>query len=195
MVQHINMTHQKLTPENEKDIIKGCCDGNVIAQKILYKSLCSKMFAVCMRYTNDYHLAEDILQDGFIKVYKNISKYRGDGSFEGWIRRIFVNTAIEYYRKKVNMYAVTEIENDQIKTYDGDIVDQLQAEDLLCLIGELSPGYRTVFNMYVIEGYSHREIGDMLGISEGTSKSQLSRARALLQEKVNEIQNISKTGT
>lgn len=189
------MTHQKLTTENEKDIIKGCCEGNIIAQKILYKSLSSKMFGVCMRYTNDYHIAEDILQDGFIKVFKNISKYRGEGSFEGWIRRIFVNTAIEHYRKKVNMYAVTEIESDHIKTYDGDIVDQLQAEDLLRLIGELSPGYRTVFNMYVIEGYSHQEIGEMLGISEGTSKSQLSRARSLLQIKVNELHTITKTGT
>lgn len=189
------MTHQKLTTENEKDIIKGCCEGNIIAQKILYKSLSSKMFGVCMRYTNDYHIAEDILQDGFIKVFKNISKYRGEGSFEGWIRRIFVNTAIEHYRKKVNMYALTEIESDHIKTYDGDIVDQLQAEDLLRLIGELSPGYRTVFNMYVIEGYSHQEIGEMLGISEGTSKSQLSRARSLLQIKVNELNTITKTGT
>ncbi len=189
------MTHQKLTTENEKDIIKGCCEGNIIAQKILYKSLSSKMFGVCMRYTNDYHIAEDILQDGFIKVFKNISKYRGEGSFEGWIRRIFVNTAIEHYRKKVNMYPVTEIESDHIKTYDGDIVDQLQAEDLLRLIGELSPGYRTVFNMYVIEGYSHQEIGEMLGISEGTSKSQLSRARSLLQIKVNELHTITKTGT
>ncbi len=189
------MTHQKLTTENEKDIIKGCCEGNIIAQKILYKSLSSKMFGVCMRYTNDYHIAEDILQDGFIKVFKNISKYRGEGSFEGWIRRIFVNTAIEHYRKKVNMYPVTEIESDHIKTYDGDIVDQLQAEDLLRLIGELSPGYRTVFNRYVIEGYSHQEIGEMLGISEGTSKSQLSRARSLLQIKVNELHTITKTGT
>jgi|LakMenEpi03Aug12_release.lakeMendotaPanAssembly.Ray.scaffolds.fasta_scaffold43010_3 RNA polymerase sigma factor (sigma-70 family) len=187
------MNHQKLTAENEKDIIKGCCEGNIIAQKILYKSMCSKMFGVCMRYTNDYHIAEDILQEGFIKVFKNIGKYRGEGSFEGWVRRIFVNTSIEHYRKKVNLYAVTEIENDNIKTYNGDVIDQLQEADLLKMIGELSIGYRTVFNMYVIEGYSHQEIAEMLGISEGTSKSQLSRARMLLQEKVEKIHKIAKT--
>ena len=187
------MTHQKLTTENEKDIIKGCCEGNIVAQKILYKSLCSKMFAVCMRYTNDYHLAEDILQDGFIKVFKNIQKYRGEGSFEGWVRRIFVNTSIEHYRKKVNMYAVTEIESEHIKTYNGDIIDQLQEADLLKLIADLSPGYRAVFNMYVIEGYAHQEIAEMLGISEGTSKSQLSRARAILQEKIEKYHRVAKT--
>lgn len=186
------MTHQKLTADNEKDIIKGCCEGSSAAQKVLYKSLCSKMFAVCIRYTNDYHSAEDVLQDGFIKVFKNIDKYRGDGSFEGWVRRIFVNTSIEYYRKKVNMYAVTEIESDHIKTYDGDVVDLLQEADLLKLIGELSPGYKMVFNMYVIEGYSHKEIGELLNISEGTSKSQLSRARFLLQEKVNKLHQVAK---
>ena len=153
----------------------------------------SKMFGVCMRYTNDYHIAEDILQEGFIKVFKNIGKYRGEGSFEGWVRRIFVNTSIEHYRKKVNLYAVTEIENDNIKTYNGDVIDQLQEADLLKMIGELSIGYRTVFNMYVIEGYSHQEIAEMLGISEGTSKSQLSRARMLLQEKVEKIHKIAKT--
>jgi RNA polymerase sigma-70 factor (ECF subfamily) len=146
-----------------------------------------------MRYTNDYHIAEDILQEGFIKVFKNIGKYRGEGSFEGWVRRIFVNTSIEHYRKKVNLYAVTEIENDNIKTYNGDVIDQLQEADLLKMIGELSIGYRTVFNMYVIEGYSHQEIAEMLGISEGTSKSQLSRARMLLQEKVEKIHKIAKT--
>jgi RNA polymerase sigma-70 factor (ECF subfamily) len=146
-----------------------------------------------MRYTNDYHIAEDILQEGFIKVFKNIGKYRGEGSFDGWVRRIFVNTSIEHYRKKVNLYAVTEIENDNIKTYNGDVIDQLQEADLLKMIGELSIGYRTVFNMYVIEGYSHQEIAEMLGISEGTSKSQLSRARMLLQEKVEKIHKIAKT--
>lgn len=191
------MTHLKLTAENEKEIIRGCCAGNIISQKTLYKCLSAKMFAVCLRYAHDYHTAEDILQDGFIKVFKNIEKYRGDGSFEGWVRRIFVNTSIEYYRKKINMYSTTEIESDAIKTYDGDVIDQLQAAELVQLISELSPGYRMVFNMYAIEGYSHQEIADTLGISEGTSKSQLSRARLILQEKIEKIQRVTqiKSGT
>lgn len=188
------MIHKTLNKENQQEIIQGCVEGNPSAQKILYKSFCSKMFALCLRYTNDYHMAEDVLQDGFVKVFKNITKYRGDGSFEGWVRRIFVNTSIEHYRKRVNMYSVSELHDEIQVVYNSDIVNQLQEADLLNLVSTLSPGYRTVFNMFVIEGYSHQEIADLLGISEGTSKSQLSRARLLLQEKIEKINQIRKTG-
>ena len=173
-----------LTPENEHLVIQGCRSGDLTAQKALYKSMSGKMFAVCLRYASDYHNAEDILQEGFIKVFRNIDKYRGEGSFEGWIRRIFVNTSIEQYRKNVKLYAVSEIEDTNISNHDSNALDSLMTEDLLQLIQTLSPGYKTIFNLFVMEGMSHAEIAQELGISEGTSKSQLARARGILQTKI-----------
>ena len=173
-----------LTPENEHLVIQGCREGDLTAQKALYKSMSGKMFAVCLRYASDYHNAEDILQEGFIKVFLNIDKYRGEGSFEGWIRRIFVNTSIEQYRKNVKLYAVSEIEDTNISNHDSNALDTLMTEDLLRLIQTLSPGYKTIFNLFVMEGMSHAEIAQELGISEGTSKSQLARARGILQTKI-----------
>ena len=173
-----------LTPENEHLVIQGCREGDLTAQKALYKSMSGKMFAVCLRYASDYHNAEDILQEGFIKVFRNIDKYRGEGSFEGWIRRIFVNTSIEQYRKNVKLYAVSEIEDTNISNHDSNALDTLMTEDLLRLIQTLSPGYKTIFNLFVMEGMSHAEIAQELGISEGTSKSQLARARGILQTKI-----------
>lgn len=142
------------------------------------------MYAVCLRYASNSDEAQDILQDGFIKVFRKLDSFRGEGSFEGWIRRIFVNTAIEYFRRKKYLLPVTEKEENTIEGKYISALDDLAERDVLELITKLSPGYRTVFNMYVVEGYSHREIGEMLGISEGTSKSQLSRAKALLQDMV-----------
>jgi len=173
-----------LTPENEHLVIQGCRVGDLTAQKALYKTMSGKMFAVCLRYASDYHNAEDILQEGFIKVFRNIDKYRGEGSFEGWIRRIFVNTSIEQYRKNVKLYAVSEIEDTNISNHDSNALDSLMTEDLLRLIQTLSPGYKTIFNLFVMEGMSHAEIAQELGISEGTSKSQLARARGILQTKI-----------
>ena len=173
-----------LTPENEHLVIQGCREGDLTAQKALYKSMSGKMFAVCLRYASDYHNAEYILQEGFIKVFRNIDKYRGEGSFEGWIRRIFVNTSIEQYRKNVKLYAVSEIEDTNISNHDSNALDTLMTEDLLRLIQTLSPGYKTIFNLFVMEGMSHAEIAQELGISEGTSKSQLARARGILQTKI-----------
>lgn len=173
-----------LTPENEHLVIQGCRAGDLTAQKALYKSMSGKMFAVCLRYASDYHNAEDILQEGFIKVFRNIDKYRGEGSFEGWIRKIFVNTSIEQYRKNVKLYAVSEIEDTNISNHDSNALDSLMTEDVLRLIQTLSPGYKTIFNLFVVEGMSHAEIAQELGISEGTSKSQLARARGILQTKI-----------
>lgn len=182
----------KMTPENERLIIEGCIKGNPNSQYSLYKSLSAKMFAVCLRYAPDYHTAEDLLQEGFVKVFKNLEKYRGEGSFEGWIRRIFVNTAIEHYRKNSRMYSVREVQPEDAKAYDSDALSNLQESDVLRLLQDLSPGYRTVFNLYVIEGFNHQQIADKLGISEGTSKSQLARARYILQEKVIRSERIAK---
>jgi RNA polymerase sigma-70 factor (ECF subfamily) len=170
----------------EAEIIAGCIKGERKFQELLYHTYSSKMFSVCLRYANEYAGAEDLLQDGFIKVFKNIEKFRSEGSFEGWIRRIFVNNSIEYFRKKANMYVVQETEALTYEYYDDNAIHKLMKDDLMKIIQSLSVGYRTIFNLYVVEGYSHKEIGEMLNITEGTSKSQLARARYLLQKKVAE---------
>jgi RNA polymerase sigma factor (sigma-70 family) len=178
-----------LTPERnqiitESDLINGCMQGNRRMQEELYRRFSPRMYAVCLRYASNAEEAEDILQEGFIKIFKKLDSFRGDGSFEGWIRRIFVNTAIEHFRRKRYLMPVTEKEENTIEGKYTSVLDELGAKDIMALIQELSPGYRTVFNMYVVEGYTHKEIADMLGISEGTSKSQLSRAKVILQDMV-----------
>lgn len=168
----------------EEQILKGCVSGERKYQHLLYNMLSAKMFSVCIRYAGDYNAAQDLLQEGFVKVFKNIDKFRGEGSFEGWVRRIFVNTAIEHYRKKVNLYALRDSEIREYQYYEESALDTLKKEDILKMIQKLSDGYRTVFNLYIIEGFSHKEIGEIMGISEGTSKSQLARARYLLQKMI-----------
>ncbi|MBX3257952.1 MAG: sigma-70 family RNA polymerase sigma factor [Chitinophagaceae bacterium] len=166
---------------NESDLIKGCLEGNRRMQELLYQRFSPKMYAVSLRYAGKNEDAQDILQDGFVKVFRNLHMYRGEGSFEGWIRRIFVNTAIEHYRRQVNVHTLTEGHENLLEAKDSSAMDNLSMKDLMAIIQELSPGYRTVFNLYVIEGYTHKEISEMIGISEGTSKSQLARAKGILQ--------------
>lgn len=180
----MSMNRSNLT---DTDLVKGCIANKRQYQEFLYEKFSGKMFGLCLRYSNNYHSAEDILQEGFIKVFKNIHKFRFEGSFEGWLRRIFINTAIEHYRKSVSMYPIREISNSSYDVFNDQTIENMAVEDILKLIQELSPGYRTVFNMYVVEGYAHKEIAAMLGISEGTSKSQLARARYLLQKKINNL--------
>lgn len=170
----------------EEQIRQGCAQGDRHFQQMLYNMFSAKMFSVCLRYANEYNSAQDLLQEGFVKVFKNIEKFRGEGSFEGWVRRIFVNTAIEHYRKQVNLYALHDSEARGYEYYEENALETLKHEDILRMIQKLSDGYRTVFNLYVVEGFSHKEIGDMMGISEGTSKSQLARARYLLQKMITE---------
>ena len=159
-------------------------EGNRRMQEELYRRFSPRMYAVCLRYAGSAEEAEDILQEGFIKIFKKLDSFRSEGSFEGWIRRIFVNTAIEHFRRKKYLQPVTEKEETSIEGKYVTILDSLAERDILGLVQQLSPGYRTVFNMYVVEGYTHKEIADMLGISEGTSKSQLSRAKTILQDMV-----------
>jgi RNA polymerase sigma-70 factor (ECF subfamily) len=140
------------------------------------------MYTVCLRYSENAEDANDVLQEGFMKVYRSLSKFRGEGSFEGWVRRIFINTSIEHYRKKVKLYNVTEVQENTIEDDSLDALDSLATKDVLNIINELSPGYKQVFNMHVIEGYSHKEIAELLGITEGTSKSQLARAKSVLKK-------------
>ena len=153
-------------------------------QHELYKRFAPKMYGVCLRYASNSEEAEDILQEGFIKVFNKIGSFRKEGSFEGWIRRIFVNTAIEQFRKKVYLQPITEMDEDTLEGKYLSVLDRLSEKDIIQLVQQLSPGYRTVFNMYVVEGYTHKQIAEMLGISEGTSKSQLSRAKTILQDLV-----------
>jgi len=153
-------------------------------QEELYRRFSPRMYGVCLRYAGNAAEAEDILQEGFIKVYKKLHSFRGEGSFEGWIRRIFVNTAIEHFRRKNYQQPVTEHHENTVEGKYLSVLDDLAEKDIMKLIRELSPGYRTVFNLYVVEGYTHKEIGEMLNISEGTSKSQLSRAKVILQDLV-----------
>jgi RNA polymerase sigma factor (sigma-70 family) len=178
--------HQKSNHSiSESDLIAGCIEGDRQMQEELYGRFAPKMYAVCMRYADNANDAQDLLQEGFIKVYKNLHRFRAEGSFEGWIRRVFINSSIEHLRrKKMNLATVSEKEENSIENTDISALDNLAEKDIINLIQDLSPGYRTVFNLYVIEGYSHKEIGDQLGISEGTSKSQLARAKAILQKKV-----------
>ena len=178
-----------MTPESnqnipESDLITGCIEGNRRMQEILYSRFSAKMYGVCLRYASNAAEAEDILQEGFIKIFKKIDTFRSEGSFEVWVRRIFVNTAIEHFRRRKYLTPVTEKEENTIEGKYISVLDELAEQDILNLVQELSPGYRTVFNMYVVEGYTHKEIGDILGISEGTSKSQLSRAKVILQDMV-----------
>jgi len=141
------------------------------------------MFGLCLRYTDNRDDAEDILQEGFIKIFKHIGTFRSQGSFEGWMRRIMVHTAIEHYRRN-SRYFMVGIESAPEVAMESDALSDLSRDEILSLIQDLPVGYRTVFNLYVIEGYPHQDIADMLNISVGTSKSQLSRAKKLLQEKL-----------
>ncbi len=174
-----------------EDLITGCHLGNRKAQEMLYKYYAAKMLGVCMRYATDKMEAEDMLQNGFIKVFGKISDFKGEGSFEGWVRRIMVHASIEYYRKHHKMMQLVEMETAGAEqSVNAVAASNLEAKDLLAMIQTLSPGYKLVFNLYAIEGYSHKEIGAMLNISEGASKSQLSRARTILKEMVNKTEGV-----
>ncbi len=169
---------------DDLDLIEGCLLGNPVMQKKLYDQYAPKMYGICLRYAANSEDAKDILQDGFLKVFTNLSKFKAMGSFEGWMRRIFVNTAIEHYRRKNQLYAISENQEEHIPNQEVSALDALEADDLIRLISELPNGYRTVFNLFAIEGYSHKEIANMMNVSEGTSKSQYARAKAWLQEKI-----------
>jgi RNA polymerase sigma factor (sigma-70 family) len=172
---------------SDSDLIRGCLSGDSRMQETLYNRFAPKMYAVCLRYSNNADDAQDLLQEGFVKVFRNLDKFRAEGSFEGWVRRVFVNTSIEHYRRKVNLISTTDRDDAYVEDHSANALDKLAEKDIIKLVQELSPGYRTVFNMYAIEGYSHKEIGSILGISEGTSKSQLARAKGILQRKVKEF--------
>ncbi|MFI5172030.1 MAG: RNA polymerase sigma factor [Chitinophagales bacterium] len=168
----------------EEQLIRYSVKGDRVSQKLLYDRFASKMFGVCMRYAPDYQIAEDILQEGFVKAFKNLDRFRFEGSFEGWLRKIMVNTAIEMHRRKNLLYTIVDVENTEVEFVDENALSKLAVDDIMMMIASLSPGYKTVFCLYAIEGFSHKEIAEQLNISEGTSKSQLARARYILMEMV-----------
>ncbi len=171
-----------------EEIVHGCIKGRRQEQEELYRMFAPKMYAVCLRYSRNQDEARDNLQDGFIKVFENISQFRGAGSFEGWVRKIMVNTALQKYRGRYQLYALSDNESKASNIPVDNISEIMGEKELLAMIQELPPRYKLVFNMYAIEGYSHKEIGEVLNITEGTSKSNLSRARDILQERLKQAQ-------
>jgi RNA polymerase sigma-70 factor (ECF subfamily) len=180
------------------DIINRCLRKDRLAQEQLFKLYYGKMMGVCLRYTNDRDTAQEILQDGFIKVFDKLNTFESNGSFDGWIRRIMANTALDALRKNKRLNWVEENEintktefNNPEDNFEFEQEFDLKANMALEAINELSPAYKTVFNLYVFENYSHKEIAESLGISEGTSKSNLAKAKMNLQKIINK--KIAKT--
>jgi len=194
--------HASGFPMDEKDLLKECLSGNTRAQKLLYERYSPKMFGVCLRYASDRSMAEDFLQEGFIRVFMKLGSFKSQGSLEGWMRRIMVNTALEILRKKDILRNSVELtfpnqhhgglqeglhtEPEADEDANDDITGQISADILHQTISEMPVGFRTVFNLYAVENYTHKEIANLVGISEGTSKSQFARARVWLQKRLNE---------
>lgn len=170
---------------SEKEIIKGCKKNSRKFQEILYLNYFDKMYGMCIRHTSDANIAMSVLNDGFIKVYKNIGKYRFEGSFEGWIRKIVYNSICDYYRKSSNNQKFIEIED---RTLTSDILNILEYEEIIELVNTLSESSRRVFIMHAVEGYTHREIAEKENISISTSKWNLAKAKRKLKQLITENQ-------
>ena len=166
-----------------RELIEACVKGDRLAQRKMYDLFADRMYMVCLRYTKSQQEAEDVLQDSFIKVFKHLKGYRGESRLDYWIKRIVVNTALNSQRKKLYMYPMVDIEEVKNEFNESKVLSNFRLEELLSMIRELPTGCQTVFNLFAIEGYSHKEIAEMLDVSEGTSKSQFARARKLLIEK------------
>ncbi|HUZ59717.1 MAG TPA: RNA polymerase sigma factor [Hanamia sp.] len=180
------MKEEHLIMEETKNLIDGCVRGDRHSQTSLYNLLSKKMFVVCLRYSKNREEAEEILQEGFMKVFQFIHQYKATGSFEGWVRKIMMNCALQKYRSQRHLHAVVSIDFVSLDNMinDENIFSKIGTKELLLMVQKLSPAYRMVFNLYVFEGLKHREIAQLLNISEGTSKSNLSDARSLLQKAI-----------
>ena len=172
-----NKINTKTNQLDEHELIRGCVDNDVQYQKVLYEMYATKMMGVSLRYCNSRMEAEDVLQDAFIKVFDKIKTFKGEGSFEGWIRKIVVFTALKSNDKRVRKFEPGSLENVQEQSFDPLAISNIETANLLSILQELPDGYKAVFNLYAVEGYSHREIGEILGISDVTSRSQYSRAK------------------
>ncbi len=174
----------------EEELLSGCLKERQECQRELYKRFAGKMMVVCLRYAKDRQEAEDMLQDGFIKVFDNIGKFKQEGSLEGWVRRIMVNTALNKIRTNKMLFEDIDSGNYQISDNEANVIDRLSEQDILALIQQLPSGYKYVFNMYAIEGFSHKEIADRLGIEEASSRSQYAKARKYLQNQIIQLEQI-----
>ncbi|MFT7613366.1 MAG: RNA polymerase sigma factor (sigma-70 family) [Parvicellaceae bacterium] len=180
---------QKGKDMTDLELVDGCVNKDPKAQRELYNRFASKMLGVSYRYANSQEEAQDVLQDAFIKVFERISSFKKDGSLEGWIRRVVVNTSLDNIRKtKKEKYNVSLAEAEYLASDKDFIIESMSAKELLQLLKTLPLGYRTVFNLYAIEGYSHKEIADQLDISENTSKSQFSRAKAFMRKLIEQYE-------
>jgi RNA polymerase sigma factor (sigma-70 family) len=173
-------THNN-TNLSELDLIQGALENNPRIQEMLYKKFSPKMYRICYQYSKNPIDTEDLLQNGFMKVFSNLDKYKATGSFEGWMSRIFINVSISHFNKARQHYSLSPFE-EIISDRNNCTINKYAAEEILKIVEQLSPGYRTIFKLYAIEGYSHKEIGEILGISEGTSKSQFARAKNRLRQ-------------
>lgn len=166
---------------SEEDILKGCKRKKRKYQEILYRKYAIKMYGICLSYSGDRDMAQDILQDSFIKIYNKIKDFNKEGSLEGWISRIVSNTAIDHLRKRTREHNyITDKEKVKEEIYEPDAIENMKAQDVLSLVAKLPDGARMIFNLYALEGYTHKEIAKKLNIAEGTSKSQFNRARKML---------------
>ena len=173
---------------DEISLIQGCIEGNQRAQRQLFDSFSPKFFAVCLRYMKNNDEAEDVLQEALIKVFSKLPEYSKKGSFEGWMRRIIVNTCLDQIRKNQKLKLDVSIDKEEYKlSMNAHVLENMSANELIEEIKKMPPGYRVVFNMFAIEGYSHQEIAEKLGVKESTSKSQYLRARAYLKERIEKI--------
>jgi RNA polymerase sigma-70 factor (ECF subfamily) len=184
-------TIEKRIRVTEENIIRGCMQNNAACQRMLFDTYAGKMLSVCYRYTGNQHDAEDILQEAFIKIFAHIHQFKWEGSFEGWLRRIVVNTALKaLQKKKIHFAEVNETTSGSIQV-EPDTFSSLQIEQLMGMLKKLPDGYRVVFNLYVIEGYDHEEIAKMLNIQASTSRSQLVKARKMLQQQIKNDEKIA----
>jgi RNA polymerase sigma factor (sigma-70 family) len=175
----------------DDELIDKCLKGDQRAQKALFEKFSRKMMSVCMRYVSDREQAEDVLQDGFVKVFGHLNSFKREGSFEGWIRRTMINTALDHIRKKQKLNLDVDIsEADYLVGEAEKSLGKMRVEELMLIINDMPTGYRTVFNLYAIEGYTHQEIADELGVTESTSKTQFRKARTYLMSIIGERENI-----
>lgn len=172
---------------SDEELIEGCIREDRGFQGLLYEKYADRMFGVCLRYSSTREEAEDILQEAFIKIFDKISKFRGDGSFEGWLKRIMVNTALSSKDKRVLKYETHDIDDAPEPGIDPGAIHAMSQQEIVDLINQLPEGYKVVFNLFAIEGYPHKEIAAMLNISESTSRSQYARARKQLMKMIGKV--------
>jgi RNA polymerase sigma-70 factor (ECF subfamily) len=177
----------------DEKILNGCLKKEVKAQELFYRHFSSSMYGVCLRYSNTKEDAKDILQDGFVKVFTKLDQYTGKGSLEGWMKRIFINTALEHYRVNKNHMEQSDVNEAFDLEHNAFTMEKITQKEILSVMNQMAPGYRTILNLFAIEGYAHAEIAEMLDISEGTSKSQLFRARQQFIQNWTHLQKEKKT--